>query len=190
MTASEKVSRLHTAGLRVKPLAWHWYDLAHDNGKGLFEANNGFGDHYEVQDCADFEGSLQGRSTRWFVPQLSLLFMTSEEAMAACQAHLEEGVAASLVLEGPNRVEEEMEERRRAETRAADRFYMLEAYRSMLGPNGLAVVKVWDDAKVVRVHYSWGPEASSLTGEERAAYILEVETAPRTHVNTDADGDF
>lgn len=60
---------------------------------------------------------------------------------------------------------------------ATDRQYMLRAYHSMLGPKALEMVGKWDAKHVKRVHHSWGPEAAGLTGEERAALLLEWETA-------------
>lgn len=72
-------------------------------------------------------------------------------------------------------------------TLSTDRLYFMEAYRNMLGPNGLAVAKMWDDNRVKRVHFSWGWEASSMSGEERAQYILDLELAPRRVIeNIDA----
>lgn len=64
-----------------------------------------------------------------------------------------------------------------------DLVYLLTAYRNMLGPKGLEVAKMWSDNRVRRVHYSWGPEAFTLTGEERAQVILDLESAPRTLMN-------
>ena len=62
---------------------------------------------------------------------------------------------------------------------ATDRLYMMQAYHSMLGPIGLEVAKMWSDAGVTRQHTSWGPEASALTGEERAQVLLDAGLAPR-----------
>lgn len=63
-----------------------------------------------------------------------------------------------------------------------DAAYMLAATRNMLGPKGLEVVAGWDARKVNRVHYSWGDDAHLLTGEERAAFILAWEVAPRREI--------
>lgn len=63
---------------------------------------------------------------------------------------------------------------------ATDRAYFMEAYRNMLGEKGLEVAKMWDDKRVQRVHFSWGPEGFEMTGEERAQHILDWENAPRT----------
>lgn len=65
---------------------------------------------------------------------------------------------------------------------AIDRRYFMEAYHSMLGENGLKVAAMWEAKNVKRVHHSWGPEAHKLTGEERAAFILDWEEAARTAV--------
>jgi hypothetical protein len=71
---------------------------------------------------------------------------------------------------------------RRLTTVAADRAYFMEAYRSMLGTIGLKVAKMWDEKRVKRVHHSWGPDAFSMTGEERAQLILDWEEAALTAV--------
>ena len=63
---------------------------------------------------------------------------------------------------------------------ANDRQYFIDALVNMLGPNGLKVWKGWQARQIVRVHYSWGPEAASMTGEERAAAILEWDEAAKS----------
>lgn len=60
-----------------------------------------------------------------------------------------------------------------------DQGYMVGALSDMLGPNGLAVWKRWQEQGVVRVHHSWGPRAHEVTGEERAQALLDWENAPR-----------
>lgn len=64
----------------------------------------------------------------------------------------------------------------------ADLQYMNAALTTMLGPVALEVVKTWNERNVRRVHYSWGPEAHKLTGEERAQVMLDVEKAPRSRM--------
>ena len=58
-----------------------------------------------------------------------------------------------------------------------DAEYMKAALVAMLGPNGIAVWQSWQRNRVERVHFDWGPEAHTLTGEERAAIMLEWEEA-------------
>jgi len=65
---------------------------------------------------------------------------------------------------------------------ATDRLYFMEAYENMLGENGLKVAQMWRGNRVTRVHFSWATSARSLTGEERAAHILEWEKAPKNIV--------
>ena len=60
---------------------------------------------------------------------------------------------------------------------AADRSYMMQAYRNMLGPKGLDVAEMWERQGVTRHHTTWGPEAIALTGEERAQALLDVFSA-------------
>lgn len=60
---------------------------------------------------------------------------------------------------------------------ATDRQYMLWAYHSMLGPKALEMVAKWDAKCVNRVHHPWGPEAATMTGEERAELLLKWEEA-------------
>ncbi len=64
-----------------------------------------------------------------------------------------------------------------------DAVYMKAAYYQMLGETGRAVADMWLAKGVKRVHHSWGPEAHKMTGEERAAFIMEVERAPRTKMD-------
>ena len=78
------------------------------------------------------------------------------------------------------RVAELEAEGRRIRSVATDRLYMMEAYRSMLGPKGLEVVAMWNRQGVTRQHTSWGPEAWTASGEDRAAWLLEIEAAPKT----------
>ena len=61
--------------------------------------------------------------------------------------------------------------------RSTDRQYMIEALVNMLGPTALKVWQGWQERGVQRVHYDWGPGAASLTGEERAAMVLEMDEA-------------
>lgn len=81
---------------------------------------------------------------------------------------------------------EALEEKlKQAQRRIADRDYMLNAYLAMLGPKGRAVAQMWRDKGVMRQHTSWGPEAASLSGEERAQVLLDVEAAPKTPLDFD-----
>lgn len=66
--------------------------------------------------------------------------------------------------------------------RATDAEYMVEALVNMLGPNALKVWQGWQGKGVQRVHFSWGPEAGQLSGEERAATILNWEEAAKNAV--------
>ena len=70
-------------------------------------------------------------------------------------------------------------ERDKWHRRATDGVYMVNAYRNMLGPKGLEVAAMWEAKNTLRVHFDWQPEAWKLTGEERAALILEWESAPK-----------
>lgn len=65
---------------------------------------------------------------------------------------------------------------------ATDRQYLMWAYENMLMKKGLEVAKMWRNKNVKRVHFSWGPDADKLTGEERASLILEWENAPSSVV--------
>ena len=89
------------------------------------------------------------------------------------------------------RVSELEAEVKRLTTLATDRFYFMEAYRAMLGPIGREVAKMWKDRGVMRVHYSWGPDALAKSGEERAQLILDWEDAMKTAVLVESiDGDI
>lgn len=72
-------------------------------------------------------------------------------------------------------IDEAQTEIKKQRHRATNAEYMAEAYRNMLGPNGLAVAKMWDEKGTTRVHYSWGPKAfTDMDGEARAAFILAM----------------
>ena len=75
------------------------------------------------------------------------------------------------------KLEERDQEIKRLNRIATDRRYMMDAYKAMLGPIALQVVKHWEDKGVTRQHTSWGPEAHKLTGEERAQILLDVQSA-------------
>lgn len=62
--------------------------------------------------------------------------------------------------------------------RATDAEYFNVAYRNMLGPIGRKVAEMWREKGVKRIHFDWGPDADSLTGEERARIILDIEARP------------
>jgi len=65
----------------------------------------------------------------------------------------------------------------------ANAEYMIEALVDMLGPKGLEVWSLWQKNNIKRVHYSWGPKAHELTGEERASIILDMENTQSRFVN-------
>jgi len=92
--------------------------------------------------------------------------------------------ALALQFEAMKREMAEKDERI-AELRrmAADRAYMMQAYRNMLGPKALDVAEMWDRKGVFRQHTTWGPEAIALTGEERAQVLLDVESAISTPID-------
>lgn len=78
--------------------------------------------------------------------------------------------------------DEARDEIKRLTRMLTDSAYMLAAQRNMLGENGLKVVAMWEATRVKRVHYSWGPSAADMTGEERAKFILDLEAARKTEV--------
>lgn len=101
---------------------------------------------------------------------------TSKHVQEMEEKQVSEDVISSQAAEKINKLESQVAELR---TLATDRRYFMDAYRNMLGPNGLAVAKMWDDKGVKRVHFSWGHEAFAMSGEERAQHILDWEAAPR-----------
>lgn len=79
-------------------------------------------------------------------------------------------------------------EKKRADahwTALCDKAYQIAALVSMLGENGRKVWDNWKQQGITRVHYSWGPGAAKLTGEERAAVMLEWDQAVK---RADAEG--
>lgn len=112
---------------------------------------------------------------------------------ASVDSDLPEGTPVSDLVEALNKAGDPLH-RRAAETIshirriAVDRFYMMQAYRSMLGEKGLDVARSWDEKNVQRVHYEWSGAAAQLSGEERAAEILRWESVPgREATGIDAD---
>jgi hypothetical protein len=73
----------------------------------------------------------------------------------------------------------------KANRTSTDRLYMLEATANMLGPNGRKMWSLWQEKGIERVHYSWGPEASKMTGEELADVMLRCEEAAQSAVPID-----
>jgi hypothetical protein len=100
------------------------------------------------------------------------LKMEDAAYIAACNP-----VAISALLAIARQAAEKDAEIARLRRLATDRKYMLEAYRNMLGPKGLEVATIWERQGVTRQHTSWGPDAYSLSGEERAQVLLDVQTA-------------
>lgn len=100
--------------------------------------------------------------------------MTEQEQIKALIAERE-----SLIATKREQIEALEKELTAARRTATDRRYMMDAYRTMLGPNGLKMALRWEAGNVLRVHYSWGPDAFELTGEERAALMLEWDDAAK-----------
>lgn len=59
--------------------------------------------------------------------------------------------------------------------KATDRLYMMHAYRSLVGPIALKLIERWEAKGVQRIHHDWGPDAATLTGEERAQILTDTE---------------
>lgn len=83
----------------------------------------------------------------------------------------------SVVAELEKKIEEQDREIKRLARIATDRRYMMDAYKAMLGPIALQLSNQWEDKGVLRQHTYWGPEAASLSGEERAKALLDAESA-------------
>jgi len=69
------------------------------------------------------------------------------------------------------------------QTKLTDRAYMINALVQMLGPQALNVWNRWRGDGVTRVHHDWMPDAIAMTGEERAAVILQTMNAPSILIN-------
>lgn len=65
----------------------------------------------------------------------------------------------------------------RKDLQAAKRMESL--MTQFLGPEALKLFKYWKSGGLVSAHFSWGPEAHKMTGEERAKLALEIVTSPR-----------
>lgn len=76
-------------------------------------------------------------------------------------------------------------ENERLRRQTTDRQYMIDALVQFLGPIALQVWRGWQGKGVQRVHHSWGPGAAALSGEERAAHVLEWENAPKTRIDNE-----
>ncbi|RJG46481.1 hypothetical protein D3Y55_21035 [Mesorhizobium sp. DCY119] len=101
----------------------------------------------------------------------------------------QEIVARAILAERKRCAEANAAEVKKQVHRATNAEYLMHAYRNMLGEKGRAVADMWDAKRVTRVHFSWGPDAHKLTGEERAQVILDLESAPRREVlNIDGEG--
>lgn len=65
----------------------------------------------------------------------------------------------------------------RSDLQAAKRMDALMV--QFLGPVALKLYNYWKSSGLVSAHFSWGPEAHKMTGEERAALALRIVTSPR-----------
>ena len=83
--------------------------------------------------------------------------------------------ARAILAEGNENTEVSSEDIKKELSDLRDK---LEAYHSMLGPNGLKVAAMWQALQRLVLDDAWTPEGWAMTGEERAAFILERATAP------------
>lgn len=83
----------------IKSLEWRHFDVAHEYGRGAYDANAGFGITYEVLDCRDTV-----RDFPYYCPKVSNQFLTLEEAQAAAQSDFEARIRSCL-LDKPEAVE-------------------------------------------------------------------------------------
>lgn len=54
----------------------------------------------------------------------------------------------------------------------------------LLGPKALEYMRLQESRGVAWEHISWGPKAHELTGEERAQFLLDAESLPKTQVDS------
>jgi hypothetical protein len=57
---------------------------------------------------------------------------------------------------------------------ATDRQYMIDALVPMLGPKARQVWDHWQENRVQRIHFDWGPVGAITSGEERAQIHLDL----------------
>lgn len=67
-------------------------------------------------------------------------------------------------------------------TKISHLYSMLIIYRAMLGENGQKVAQMWEDRKVLSVHFDL---SENVTGEKLAKSILEWENSPKKLVEID-----
>ena len=93
------------------------------------------------------EGLVAGLTRE--LEELEVLYQANKEILAGTETRLREVHRARTDLE-----------------------YKYTAIIDFLGPKATELIKRWEDTGVQRVHYSWGPDAHKLTGEERAEVAL------------------
>lgn len=172
------------SAVRVKPLEWveHWSGYNED--LPCWRGKNPLG----LMVSVDFIGTLR-LEKHADAPAEELA-----AKKAAAQADYEARILSVLLpaqtepdagrVEAEAKVAELEAQVKRLNRIATDRQYMLNAYRAMLGPNALKVAEAWDKKGVVRQHTYWGPEAHSLTGEERAQVLLDVDASISKEVSS------
>jgi Lar family restriction alleviation protein len=75
----------------VKPLEWRFFDVKHEYGRGVWDANHSYGT-FTIQDCVEkYEGD-----NRFYVYHLSASFATLEAAQEAVYRQYEQRILSAL----------------------------------------------------------------------------------------------
>lgn len=82
--------------ITVKALKWAEFQVKHDYGVGVCEANTPFRDHYSIWDCEENSNFKSGLWQRYYCRELSGSFDTLDEAKAAAQADYAKRVLSAI----------------------------------------------------------------------------------------------
>src|SRR5690348_4674662 len=76
---------------RVKPLEWRHFNVEHDYGRGVWDANTPW-NTVTICDCEQWEATGE----RYYVPNLSKTFPELADAKAAAQKDYEQRIRSAL----------------------------------------------------------------------------------------------
>jgi len=152
----------------IKPLEWRFFDVKHDYGRGVWDANTPW-KTLTIQHCT----TPANASFPFYCPEISDQFRTLEEAQEAAQKWYERNVRSALVSAPDTTADVE----RRAYERAADVAYAWR--RDLLDPGAISA------SRANRIMASIGPNiAAAILALPSSALVpsngwMPIETAPK-----------
>ena len=87
---ADALARVRAEAVKVKPLVWHFFDVGHSYGKGIYDANS-IRYTYTIQDCGERDFPM-----RFYVSAISASFAELSDAKAAAQADHDARIRAAI----------------------------------------------------------------------------------------------